>query len=194
LSVRVAFTILFQDDLGVPRIDKMKKTPLLLIVSFVFTACAVTYDLPVMYKKNYVPGTHALLRFDGYYSQDLSDFKKPLYLYRDGSVWFAEVMIMQATSDEIIAKGDRAIQYSWGNYKVDGDTIYIERFNRQENTNNYRRITLKGIIKTDAILWIQREENRQNPVKVNYETTFHATTSKPDSSGNWTRTRPQYNK
>lgn len=163
------------------------------LVTFI-TACSVTYDLPVMYRKNYVPGTNSLLHYDGYYTQELGDFKKPFYLYRDGSVWFAEVMIMNATSDATIAKGDGSIQYSWGNYKVDGDTILIERFNKQENTNNYRRITLKGIVQTDAIHWIQREENRMNPVAINYETKFHPTTSKPDSTGNWTRTRPQFNK
>ncbi len=172
----------------------MKKKLLLISFPILFAACSVTYDLPVMYKKNYVPGTHDLLRFDGYYTQELNDFKKPFYLYRDGSVWFAEVMIMKATSDDVISKGDRAIQYSWGNYKIDGDTIYIERFNKQENTNNYRRITLKGIVQTDAIHWILREENRINPVVVNYDTKFQVTTSKPDSTGNWTRTREQYNK
>lgn len=171
----------------------MKKA-LAIFTIILLAGCAVTYDLPVMYKKNYVPGTHDLLRFDGYYSQELNDFKKPLYLYRDGSVWFAEVMILNALSDATVSKGDRSIQFSWGNYKIDADTIYIERFNRQENTNNYRRITLKGVIQKDAIHWIQREENRINPVVVNYDTKFHATASKPDSTGNWTRTRAQYNK
>jgi hypothetical protein len=170
------------------------KPSVIICIAFLFGACSVTYDLPVMYKKNYVPGTNILLRFDGYYTSGIEGTEKPLFLYRDGSVWFGETYVTQSVAEIELAKKEPNLAHSWGNYKVDGDTILIERFNRQETTNNYRRIILKGIIQMDAIHWVSREENRLNPVVVNYDTKFHATTSKPDSTGNWTRTRAQYNK
>jgi hypothetical protein len=171
----------------------MKKLISIAVILVFVVACSATYDLPVLYHKNYVPGTHPLLRFDGYYTQS-DQVKKPVYLYRNGSVWFAESAVPKGVSDATIANGNAGVRYSWGNYKISADTIYIERFHRAENSNNYRRITLKGIIRTDLIHWIQREENRQNPDTVNYDTRFFPTATKPDSSANWTRTKAQYNK
>lgn len=159
-----------------------------------FAACGVTYDLPVVYHKNFQPGTHALLRFDGYYSQAMEGKVKPFYLYRDGSVWFGEAWTAANIASVELAKKDPAIAHSWGNYKVDADTILIERFNRVENTNNYRRIITRGIIGSNTIQWFERQENRQNPVKTDYQTTFVASSAKPDSAANWTRTKEQFNK
>jgi len=150
--------------------------------------------MPVVYKKNYVPGTNTMLNFDGYYSESRENQLKPVFFYRDGSVWFAETFTVYSLAQIELNKNDPSIAHSWGNYKIEADTIYVERFHLSENTNNYRRIILKGVLQVNAIRWIQREENRQNPVKVDYYSTFTAHSPKPDSSGNWTRTREQYNK
>lgn len=173
----------------------MKKIVAISILFLFVVACAVTYDVPLLYKKNYVPGTHSLLRFDGYYAHETNpSTRKPFFLYRDGSVWFSENYVDEGPLRVELAKKDPNIVHSWGNYKVEADTIVIERFHLEDNTNNYRRITLKGIILDGSIKWILREQNRQNADTLNYETKFRATTSKPDSTGNWTRTREQYNK
>jgi len=144
-----------------------------------------------MYKKNYVPGTHDSLRFDGYYTSkwdmDMTERVKPIYLYRNGSVWFGEQLILIDSVEEKIRKG---VEHSWGNFKVNADTIFIERFLNEESSNNYRRMTIKGIIHSGSIRWIQKETNRQNPVGTSYTTIFREATYKPDSTANWTRTRP----
>lgn len=167
----------------------------MLVTCVLFIACSVTYDMPVIYKKNFQPGTHDSLRFDGYYTSEwdmqMTERVKPIFLYRDGSVWFGEELMHYDVAQETIKKGT---SFSWGNYKIDGDTIYIERFNLDKSTNNYRRVIIKGIVLSKQIKWIQREENRQNPVATAYKTNFMASTFKPDSSANWTRTRAQYNK
>src|ERR1044072_5242742 len=165
------------------------------LVSIVFTACAVTYDSPVIYHKYFVPGTHDSLLFDCYYTSEL-DMKmtervKPIYLYRDGSVWFGEELLYASTAEAVIKKG---VSHSWGNYKVTADTIFIERFLKEDAVNNYRRVTIKGVLNSNSIHWIQREENRQNPVTTGYTTVFRAGSYKPDSTENWTRTRAQFNK
>lgn len=168
---------------------------MLVVVCVQFVACATTYDMPVMYKKNYVPGTHDSLRFDGYYTSkwdmEMTERVIPIYLYRNGSVWFGEQKILIDSAEQMIQKG---VSHSWGNFQIKADTIFIERFLKEEAVNNYRRITLKGIIHSESILWIQREVNRQNPVAAGYTTIFMPGSFKPDSTGNWTRTRPQYNK
>lgn len=173
----------------------MKKLVCISTLLVFVVACAVTYDMPVMYKKNYVPGTHDSLRFDGYYTSkwdmNMTERVKPIYLYRNGSVWFGEEKILIDTAEEMIRKG---VAHSWGNFLVNADTIFIERFLKDESVNNYRRIALKGVIHSGSIHWIQREENRENPATTAYSTIFITSTYKPDSTGNWTRTRPQYNK
>jgi hypothetical protein len=166
----------------------------LLVLCVLFVACATTYDMPLMYKKNYVPGTNEKLRFDGYYYSGTERGWTPMFLYRDGSVWFGEMRYTLNLLDVELAKKNPSVPHSWGNYKIDNDTILVERFKRIESSNNYRRITLKGIIRTDLINWILYEENRMNPDTVNYNSAFHPFSPKPDSTENWTRTRPQYNK
>ena len=173
----------------------MKKVLAISIVFVFVVACAVTYDMPVMYRKNYVVGTHDSLRFDGYYTSkwdmEMTERVRPIFLYRNGSVWFGEQLMQHNVVQETIQKGT---SFSWGNYKVDGDTICIERFNFDNSTNNYRRVTIKGIIGSQKIHWIQREENRMNATVTDNTTIFLTSTYKPDSSGNWTRTRAQFNK
>jgi hypothetical protein len=163
-------------------------------ICILFIACAVTYDMPVMYKKNYVPGTHALLQYDGYYYTGNERGYSPMFLYRDGSVWFGEMRYLLTYLDIELAKKVPNVQYSWGNYQIDKDTIVVERFKLFSNTNNYRRITLKGIVRKDVINWFLYQENRMNPDTVNYNSVFKSYSPKPDSTKNWTRKRPQYNK
>lgn len=170
----------------------------LFAVSVIVAMCAaacISYDQPVIYHKNFQPGTHTLLRCDGYYTPEwdmnMTERVKPVYFYSNGSVWFGEELCQYNVVNESVKKG---LAHSWGNYKIAGDTIYIERFQKKENSDNYNRVTLKGVISTDNIKWVQREEDRMNPVAVSYTTIFKANSYKPDSTQNWTRTRVQYNK
>src|SRR5688572_20371191 len=100
---------------------------MMLLISALFVACAVTYDMPVMYKKNYVPGTHALLRFDGYYYSGNERGYNPMFLYRDGSVWYGEMRYTLPRLDELLANKNPTLPHSWGNYRIDHDTILVER-------------------------------------------------------------------
>lgn len=173
----------------------MKKIPAAVFFFAVFVTACLSYDQPLIYHKNFQPGTNALLRFDGYYTPEwdmqMTQRVKPVYFYSNGSVWFGEELCQQTIVTESVKQG---LAHSWGNYKIDGDTVYIERFQKKENSDNYNRVTLKGVIGKDNIKWMQREEDRMNPVKVDYTTAFYANSYKPDSTQNWTRTRVQYNK
>lgn len=164
-----------------------------LIVICAGIAC-VSYDAPQIYHKNFRPGTHPLLRFDGWYTPvtNVPGMIKPVFFYRDGSVWFGEQAF--SSTDNDVAIGSGTIAHSWGNYQIIADTILLERFYKAETSDNYNRIILKGIIQTDNIHWILRTADRENPDTVNYDMKFEEHKVKPDSTRNWTRTRPQFNK
>lgn len=155
----------------------------------------VSYDQPQIYHKNFQPGTHPLLRFDGYYTSTfeakMTERAKPLYFYRDGSVWCGESLIHMNSVDSLIRKGT---PHSWGNYKIDEDTITVERFFQEENTGNYNRIILRGVIQKDNIHWLTRRFHDGKGDSVNYDMKFIPHSFKPDSTLNWTRTRKQFNK
>lgn len=152
----------------------------------------VSYDKPVIYHKNFQPGSHPLLRFDGWYiAESKNNVSKPIFLYSNGSAWFAEQPIQLETADELIKAG---IAHSWGNFQINADTILVERFHQEEKTGNFNRIIMKGIVGDDQIHWIERTFHKDNPEKVNYVVTFQPRTYKPDSTKNWTRTHPTYNK
>jgi hypothetical protein len=63
-----------------------------------------TYDNALIYHKNFKPGVHPLLRFDGYYSDTLGpksnphsametgDAIKPVFLYSNGSAFLLIIM------------------------------------------------------------------------------------------------------
>lgn len=165
----------------------------LLVSSSIFWSC-VSYDAPVIYHKNFQPGTHDSLRFDGYYYLGNERGYAPMFLYRDGSVWYGEKRYQLNFLETELAKKNPSIPHSWGNYKIDNDTILVERFKKIESANNFRRISIKGIIRGGMINWILYEENRLNPDTVNYNSIFKAFSPKPDSTLNWTRTHPPYNK
>lgn len=173
----------------------MKKVLAVSAFLTIAAAACISYDAPVIYHKNFQPGTNDSLRFDGYYTADwdmkMTERVKPIYFYSNGSVWFGEELCYASVVNESVKKG---LAHSWGNYKIDGDTIRIERFHKAANSDNYNRITLKGVIMKDKIHFMEREEDRQNPVKTGYTVSFYADSYKPDSTENWTRTRPQYNK
>lgn len=160
---------------------------------FLFYAC-VSYDKPLIYHKNFQPGTHPLLRFDGYYTTTstylLNGKIRLVFFYRDGSVWFAEQDIPAANVDVIYSS---ATVHSWGNFQIKADTILLERFVQEANTGNFNRVILKGIVKTESIQWVQRTYHKSNPDSVNYDMIFQPHGRKPDSTQNWTRTRRQYN-
>jgi hypothetical protein len=146
--------------------------------------------MPVIYHKNYSPGTNDKLRFDGCYLQRMQSTNvKPLYLYKNGSACFAENQV-----DSNLIGLSNAILYSWGNYKVIADTIFVERFYKEDAGNNFNRIIMRGVISENRIDWNLRTFHRSKPDTVSYTSRFKAATFKPDSTQNWTRTREQYNR
>jgi hypothetical protein len=166
--------------------------PLVFTVACMTMAGCVSYDSPELYKKNFQPGTHALLRFDGWYLQPSSQSGsvKPIFFYSNGSVYFAEAPFPASINAlQMITQ-----PHSWGNFRIDGDTILLERFYKAETSDNYNRILMKGIVERDNIHWIFREAHREDPEALNYDTKFEQHAVKPDSTKNWTRTYPPFNK
>lgn len=165
-----------------------------MVLALVGIISCVSYDAPLIYHKNFQPGTHPLLRFDGYYSTESPTGKiRPVFFYRDGSVWFAEADIDPVSLDAQVLSDHTNARHSWGNFKIDADTIYIERFVQETTTGNFNRIILKGTMCENKIHWIQRTYHRSAPDSVDYGIYFHEHLTKPDSTQNWTRTKKKYN-
>lgn len=172
----------------------MKRIFVFTVVLFLVTC--TTYDSALIYRKNHQPGTHPLLRFDGYYRDinatdyTMSSRVKPFFFYTDGSTFVTEKSATEPVTEMWVKTAEAS--GSWGNYKIDGDTIYLERF--LLNANNYERIILKGAISKDQIRWIKRKERGEAYQPVDYTLTFTPFSAKPDSTKNWIRTKKKYNK
>ncbi len=161
----------------------------LLTLSLLIVAC-VSYDMPVIYHRNFSPGTNDKLRFDGCYIQPMQGKNvKPVFLYANGSACIAETQI----DSNLVSVPDAAV-YSWGNYKVNADTIIVERFYKEEAGSNFNRILMRGVIGENRIDWNLRTFHRNKPDTVSYTSYFRYAGVKPDSTKNWTRTREQYNR
>lgn len=165
---------------------------------FIFLVACNTYDLPIVYKKNFQPGTHALLRFDGYYTDTLGPrmhdalndvFGKPVFFYSEGSAFATEINTSRYSVSASVK--NKSLNGSWGNYKINADTILFERFHLV--TSNYRRVILKGILSKDRIRWISRKDHTEEYKPVDYTLFFVPSADKPDSTQNWTRKRKKYN-
>jgi hypothetical protein len=154
------------------------------------------YDPPFIYHKNFSPGTHPGLRFNGYYAEPFyaitepaaTEIVKPVYFYAEGSAFSAN----RAVS---ISQLNDSLQGWWGNYKILGDTILYERYQENRGTANYERVILKGIICTDTtgIRWVARKERNRAYEKIDYRMKFYPSAFKPDSTQNWTRKVKKWN-
>ncbi len=161
-----------------------------------FLVTCTTYDNALIYQKNFQPGTHPLLRFDGYYRDvnatdyTLSSRVKPFFFYTDGSAFITE----RATAEPFTTTWIKTAEASgsWGHYKIDGDTIYVERF--LLSASNYERIILKGTIAENQVRWTKRKERGEAYQPVDYTVTFTPFSAKPDSTKNWIRVKKKYNK
>lgn len=167
-------------------------------LALLIAACN-TYDLPIIYKKNFQPGNHSLLRLDGYYIDSLGPkpngalndvYGKPIFFYGDGSALAAEMNMSNASVPSAVQ--NNLFKGSWGNYKIIADTILFERFHLV--SSNYRRIILKGVISKDQIHWISRKDHTEDYKPVDYSVYFKNAKQKPDSTQNWTRKREKYNR
>lgn len=172
----------------------MKNTGLFFLLSLSvlgLTTCK-TYDQPLIYHKNFQPGTNEKIRLDGYYSEPkggtgaemMLAFVQPVFLYADGSVFYAR-KVYTAIDDPKTMEG------SWGNYQIKGDSIYLERFDLVQT--NYRRIILRGTIDDKNIHWTSRKDHNDSYSSVDYTMKFWPCSIKPDSTLNWTRKRKKYN-
>lgn len=155
-----------------------------------------TYDNAIIYHKNFRPGNHPLLRFDGYYSDTLGPKPasklvenpvKPVYFYADGSAFSTDNYV--AYYEMLNAK---TLKGSWGNYLIKGDSIQLEKF--QLTGSNYVRIILRGVISTGKIHWTGRKEHEESFKPVDYSVFYQVYSTKPDSLRNFTRTKGKYNK
>ena len=170
--------------------------PILFLFAIILFATCETYDSAIIYHKGFQPGTHSLLRFDGFYSDSAlaasnefnvpSEQVKPVFFYSNGSAF--------ATNNFTWLTGMQAAKLagSWGNYQIEADTILLERFQKIEN--NYVRIILRGTISKDQIHWTARKYHREKFKPVNYSIYFRPFTTKPDSTQNFTRTLEIYNR
>jgi hypothetical protein len=170
------------------------------IATFLFLLLIVTcttYDSAIIYHKNFRPGTHPLLRFDGYYDDTTSNIQKdanipsakPVFFYSEGSSFSTDNHVATSTLPQLI-KTNRLFG-SWGNYLIKGDSITLEKF--QDIKSNYTRIILKGIISEKQIHWTSRSEHNESYKPVDYSIYFHPYSSKPDSLRNFIRTKEKYN-
>jgi hypothetical protein len=173
----------------------MKFTAAFLFLLLIVTC--TTYDSAIIYHKNFKPGTHALLRFDGYYDDttvnsqkdEYAPSVKPVFFYSEGSSFSTNNRVAASTLPQLI-KTNRLFG-SWGNYLVKGDSITLEKF--QLIKSNYVRIILKGFISEKQIHWTSRKEHNETFKPVNYSIYFQPFSSKPDSLRNFTRTKEKYN-
>ncbi len=160
-------------------------------------ACS-TYDTAIIYHKNFQSGSHSFLRFDGYYIdtlgpkllQTIITTGKPFYFYANGSSFSGD---QNLDRESIVHQTTiKTIKGSWGNYLINVDTIILEKFQQIENNNV--RIILKGIIYKDRIKWFSRKFHKEPFKPVDYSSEFRTITYKPDSTQNFTRNYPPFNK
>jgi hypothetical protein len=169
-----------------------------LLFTLLLVTCT-TYDNAIVYHKNFNPGKHPLLQFSGYYSDTLGpkpnpnsakleqEAIKPVFFYSNGSAFSADNY-----EGAYKLLNVNTLQGSWGNYLITSDTIELEKFQLIEN--NYIRIILKGVISKDKIHWFSRKYHREDYKPVDYSVFFKPYVTKPDSTKNFTRTLPIYNK
>lgn len=163
----------------------------------VLIVTCTTYDSAIIYHKNFKPGSHTLLRFDGYYddttalrgNKELASSIKPIFFYSEGSVFSTDNSIEKSTLETLI-KTHRLFG-SWGNYLITGDSIQLEKF--QHIKNNYVRIILKGVISEKQIHWTSRKDHNEAFKPVDYSVYFQPFKFKPDSLRNFIRTKEKYN-
>ncbi|CAN5424074.1 hypothetical protein BH09BAC5_BH09BAC5_18800 [soil metagenome] len=167
------------------------------LLAFFLITCT-TYDNAQIYHKNFVPGNHSLLKFNGYYSDTISSpaadgsndvLVRPVFLYANGSCFSANNSLSRQLLNTQKVEN---INGSWGNYLVNADTILLEKFQLIEN--NYVRIIMKGLISKNQIHWFARKFHREDYNAVDYSALFMSHSSKPDSTQNFTRTLKIYNK
>lgn len=183
--------------------NTMKRIVMLIgLMTALFVRCT-TYDSAEVYHKNFRSGSHDLLQIEGFYTDTLRKSAntrahlatlevKPTFLYPDGSVWSANHYVQTGLFQPTNYKNPQ--YYSWGNYKIKGDTILIERFTLNPNSGAYERIILRGIMVLNGIKIIGRRERKMPEVSVNYDMVFMPFAAKPDPAGNWIRTKKKYNK
>lgn len=177
---------------------------LLLFIILIVAACS-TYDSALIYHKDFHPGNHPLLRFSGYYSDSIrlriangtmEKQIRPVFFYSDGSAYAADNYITEdkfTTAANLYGPGmTKIVEGSWGNYKIEADTVILEKFQKIES--NYVRIIQKGVVSASSIHWFTRKYHREDYKPVDYSVFFTPYKSKPDSTKNFTRTLKIYNK
>jgi hypothetical protein len=175
---------------------------LLLIAIFLFflTSC-LTYDKPLMYKRNYDQGKNQLLRFDGFYSDTITrkvfgrDYYytvDPVYFYSDGSVLIGSTA---RDTNELRTRIENKIQFGqWGNYRVTGDSILIETFGVNGGSGRMERFFKAGIILNNRLFFGKEIDRKGEAMAINEDIRFVHSTAKPDSSQNWIRYKKKYNR
>jgi hypothetical protein len=167
---------------------------------FSLNSC-ISYDKTLIYKRDYYYGKNSLLRFDGFYSDTINRkiyggegyySINPIYFYSDGSVLIASTMKDTGQLKSLLAN---KIQFgSWGNYKIDRDSITIETLGGNAGTWRMERYFKKGVILKNRIIFNTEIDRKEKSKPINEDIYFVSFPAKPDSSLNWIRHKKKYNK
>ena len=174
-----------------------------LLIPFV-NCCTSKYPQLEVYKPDYLPGTNINLHLNGYYDHSveiyyrnsvISDLVQPLFFFEDGSFCYDFSGIIKTRLAEVLntSKTNYLVlieHLTWGNYKIDGDTIIMESLQWSQGyfNSHYRCNIQKGIIHKDSICIFESNDKCLN----NRTLKFYAFDLKPDSTLNWIRKDQNY--
>ena len=163
----------------------------------------VKYPSLDLYKKDYSPGDHEELNFNGYYDHSVVIYNRtnygkkiidpvqPLFFFSDGSVCY-DFMGSEKDSLFTYLNKPEKMSLTWGNYKVIEDTIIIESLQWSQGYifMKYKKLVEKGIIYQDSIYVFEIQGANYINKRTLYFSRFDR---KPDSTLNWIRKTEYYN-
>ena len=180
----------------------------LLIISIASCLTPWKMDKLVYYQKGYNPNYTAKLNTHGFYynKENASDWKyefpeyknpqplTPKYFYRDGSVAYG------STYPDIDSLKAWNIKYNsyenyatWGFYKIQGDTIYIESIYFDPlGDGSARRTELVGALKNDSIIIVRVIDYKGKATSFSVVWYFESFNCKPDSTKNRLKKHRKY--
>jgi len=177
------------------------------VIIALLSSCKV--QNPLIYSKDYIVGSNALLKFDGYYigSELLTTSKtldegwgtiltSPLFFYEDGTVKIWPGVKNEKAADSLLLANKR-----WGYtgiYKIIKDSLYLEYWSRDSGTGNLYRQSLVIKIAEGKLQLIGRLNDNKEFVSINekYIRTyiFRKNLVKPIVKNNWIKERKKWNK
>ena len=183
----------------------MKNILIFLVITVVLNSC-LSYDRLTIYHKDFEPEVSKSLRFDGYYLNIITDDESenylktrcpngltPIFFYTDGSV-FHNLSFCNQDSLKNFIYNNRTSPFLWAIFDCKIDSITIEAYSPNTGTFNYDRYYLKGIIKTDSIIFTQQIDRKMNVEDIYEVFVFKQFDVKPDSQQNFIKNKRRFNK